>query len=105
MGPAARYPTANVEALRNLPWTVAEFEKLVEQWGYVQGVPEVPGGYMIGRHLDNAFRRVIFRKEEPRKTLLDYVRVMNEEIATKRREFGLETDIDKVMELYRTYDQ
>ena len=32
-GPAARYPTANVEALRNLPWTVAEFEKLVEQWG------------------------------------------------------------------------
>lgn len=91
MGPAARYPTANVEAMRNLPWTVEEFDKLFVQWGHVRGVPEVPGGYMIGRHLDNAFRKVVLQKEEPRKTLLDYVRVMNEEISVKRSEFGLET--------------
>ena len=26
------------------------------QWQWVRGVPEVPGGYMIGRYLDNAFQ-------------------------------------------------
>jgi ABC-type glycerol-3-phosphate transport system substrate-binding protein len=91
LGPAARYPTANVEAMSNLPWTVEELDKLFQQWSYVRGVPEVPGGYMVGRHLDNAFRKVVLHKAEPRKTLLDYARVVNEEITVKRREFGLET--------------
>lgn len=98
MGPAARYPTANVEALQYLPWTVDEYHRLDAQWQYVKGVPEVPGGYMIGRHLDNAFRKVVYQKEEARKTLLDYVRVMNEEIEVKRKEFGLETNVEKVRE-------
>lgn len=100
MGPAARYATANVEALRSLPWTVDELRKLNEQWQYVKGVPEVPGGYMTGRHLDNAFRKVVYQKKEPRKTLLDYVRVINEELELKRQEFGLETDVQKVLEQY-----
>ena len=101
MGPAARYATANVEALRSLPWTVEELRKLDEQWQYVKGVPEVPGGYMTGRHLDNAFRKVVYQKREARKTLLDYVRVMNEELEIKRQEFGLETDVQKVLEMYK----
>ncbi len=100
LGPAARYPTANVNAMASLPWTVSERDILLEQWQHVRGVPEVPGGYMIGRHLENAFRRVVLLKEEPRKTLLDYVRIMNEEIAVKRREFGLETTMEEVLELY-----
>ena len=77
--------------MSNLPWTVEELDKLFQQWSYVRGVPEVPGGYMVGRHLDNAFRKVVLHKAEPRKTLLDYARVVNEEITVKRREFGLET--------------
>lgn len=102
MGPAARYATANVEALRSLPWTVEELRKLNEQWQYVKGVPEVPGGYMTGRHLDNAFRKVVYQKKEPRKTLLDYVRVINEELELKRQEFGLETDVQRILEQYET---
>ena len=104
LGPSARYPTANVEALRQLPWSVEEYEKLYAQWEAVRGVPEVPGGYMIGRHLDNAFRkvvyqqqdsrttfgRVVYQQQDPRKTLLDYVRTINEEIKVKRAEFGLD---------------
>ncbi len=90
LGAAARYPTANVEALGQLPWTVQEYEKLYEQWQWVKGIPEVPGSYMTGRHLDNAFRLVIDDLSNPRETIYDYVQVINEEIAKKRREFGLD---------------
>ena len=58
----------------------------------MKGVPEVPGGYMVGRHLDNAFRRVVEKQAPVRETLLDYNRVMNEEIRAKRLELGLDTE-------------
>ncbi|MFP4186567.1 MAG: extracellular solute-binding protein [Acholeplasmataceae bacterium] len=90
LGAAARYPTANVESMRQLPWTVEEYEKLEEQWEWVRGIPEVPGSYMTGRHLDNAFRLVLEERANPRETIYDYVQVINEEIAKKRREFGLD---------------
>jgi len=90
LGAAARYPTANVEAMSRLPWTVEEYSKLEEQWNWVKGIPEVPGGYMTGRHLDNAFRLVINEYANPRETIYDYVQVINEEIDKKRREFGLD---------------
>jgi len=89
LGAAARYPTANKEALAQLPWTVSEYQKLEEQWNWVRGIPEVPGGYMTGRHLDNAFRLVLESNANPRETIYDYVQVINSEIAKKRREFGL----------------
>lgn len=91
LGAAARYPTANIEALSQLPWTVFEYEKLLEQLDWVRGIPEVPGGYMTGRHLDNAFRLVLEEQANPRETIYDYVQVINEEIRKKRREFGLDT--------------
>jgi ABC-type glycerol-3-phosphate transport system substrate-binding protein len=90
LGAAARYPTANVDALAQLPWTVKEYQKLYDQWQWVQGVPEVPGGYMTGRHLDNAFRLVINELSNPRETIYDYVQVINDEIEKKRREFDLD---------------
>jgi len=90
LGAAARYPTANVEALGQLPWTVEEYEKLYEQWQWIKGIPEVPGSYMTGRHLDNAFRLVIDESSNPRETIYDYVQVINDEINKKRREFGLD---------------
>lgn len=100
IGVAARQPTANIEAQSLLPWTPGEYSKLDEQRQYLRGVPEVPGGYMTGRHLDNAWRKVVYDQAEARKTLLDYVRVINEAIETKRSEFGLETDVDKVLKKY-----
>ena len=90
LGAAARYPTANVEAMSQLPWTVKEYQKLEEQWSWVRGIPEVPGGYMTGRHLDNAFRLVYNDNSNPKETIYDYVQIINDEIDKKRREFGLE---------------
>lgn len=89
LGEAARYPTANIEALAELPWPVDDYNNLSEQWQWVRGIPQIPGGYFTGRHLDNAFRRVVNANENPREALQDYVRYINDEIIIKRNEFGL----------------
>jgi ABC-type glycerol-3-phosphate transport system substrate-binding protein len=90
LGAAARYPSANIEAMSQLPWKVSEYEKLYEQWDQTRGIPEVPGGYMTGRHLDNAFRLVYEDASNARETIYDYVQTINAEIMKKRREFGLD---------------
>jgi|GEM_PF-2972147 len=56
---------------------------------------------MVGRHLDNAFRKVIYSHEPPRETLLEYNRKINKEISNKRREFGLETELEKLPAEYQ----
>ncbi len=89
MGPAARYQTANVNALKQLPWPIRDYTNLSEQMSWVKGIPEVPGGYFTPRHLDNAFRKVVISGEDVRETILDYVLVINEEITAKRNEFGM----------------
>lgn len=96
LGPAGRYATANVEALAGLPWSVEEYNKLIAQWKWTRGVPEVPGGYMIGRYLDNAFRQVVYNNKPARDTLVDYNRLINEEITRKRIEFELPTSLEEL---------
>ncbi|WP_373229825.1 extracellular solute-binding protein [Cohnella sp.] len=89
LGTSARYPTANIEALTLLPWPTRDLNKLKDQMQWVKGIPEVPGGYLTGRHIDNAFRKVVVQGEDPRETMEYYVRYMNEEITAKRKEFNL----------------
>lgn len=89
LGTSARYPTANMDALAKLPWQTKDFQKLQEQLKWVKGIPEVPGGYLSGRNLDNAFRAVVVQGEDPRETMEYYTRYINEEITTKRKEFKL----------------
>lgn len=90
MGAAARYPTANIEALKELPWPARDYLNLEEQWQWVQGVPEVPGGYFTGRHLDNALREVINNGTNTADALYDYVQEIDYEIKEKRNEFKLD---------------
>lgn len=96
MGAAARYATANVEALTQLPWNVHDRDLLLEQWAWVEGVPAVLGGYYVNRQFDWLFRAIVFRNEPLRESILEYNRKINEEIARKREEFNLETDYSKL---------
>lgn len=93
MGSSARYATANREAFEQLAWSGEQMEVLKQQWQYSFGIPEVAGGYYTGRHLTNATRKVINNNEDPRETLLDYTRTINEEVEKKREEFGLSTAV------------
>lgn len=93
MGAAARYPTANVKAFESLPWPTEDYEALKEQFQWMKGIPQVPGGYFSWRNINNAFYKVVIAedkmKKQPREALTDYVRFINEEINFKRIEFGL----------------
>ena len=91
-GASARWPTANLEAMEQLGWTAAASRALKTQWQYVEGIPEVPGGYYVGRTVSNAIKSTINMGENARKSILDAVVEINKEIISKRKEFGLEVD-------------
>jgi ABC-type glycerol-3-phosphate transport system substrate-binding protein len=90
MGAAARYPTANYAAFRRLSWGSEQMAGLDEQRKWTVGVPEVPGGYFISRHITNAVRKILNEGQDTRETLLDYTLTINDELIKKRKEFGLE---------------
>ena len=92
LGASARYATANTDALRQLAWSNAQLKVLQEQMSHTKGFPEIAGGYSTTRHITNAIRKVINDKDDPRETLLNYAKTINEEIKIKRREFNLPVD-------------
>lgn len=88
LGPSARYAAANLETLSNIPWSSAEYAVISEQMKSLVAVEEVPGGYFTPRHIDNAFRAVVYSGEDAFDTLLDYVRYIDDELQAKQAEFG-----------------
>ncbi len=92
LGSSGRYPTANVEALRQLSWKSSQIEILEQSLDETIGLPEVPGSYYTPRHVANGIRKVSNEKEDPRETLIDYTRKVNEELTRKRQEFNLPTE-------------
>ncbi|MDR2505457.1 MAG: extracellular solute-binding protein [Oscillospiraceae bacterium] len=91
LGSSARYPTANREALGQLAWSAAQLDVIQKQMEQAVGFREIAGGYYTNRHITNAVRKVTIQRLDPRETLQDYARTINEEIEKKRREFaGLE---------------
>ena len=87
MGSAARYPTANVEAMKTIAWDRSTQEALTEQWQYVKAIPEVPGGYFTSRYFDFAFRDVVLDGKDVRETMVSSAREINNEI---RKAAGIE---------------
>lgn len=89
LGSSARYATANIAAIEQLAWSEDQLAVIRDQMSVAVGFREVAGGYYTTRHLTNAVRKVTNEKTDPRETLLDYARTINEEIVKKRSEFGL----------------
>ena len=90
-GEAGRVPTANLEAFENLAWKASDMEALLEQYSFVQGIPQVPGGYYSWRNVNNAFYTVTTDTDtaSPREELMDKVVLINSELAYKWEEFEL----------------
>lgn len=90
LGSSARYATANKDVLKNLPWSTADSEKLLDQFEQTKGFPPVPGHYITTRQIDFTFKRVVSdAKYNPRVTLYLNAKEINIELTKKRREFGL----------------
>jgi len=96
IGAAARWATANVEAMQQLPWNTEDRQNLLEQWQWIEGVPPVIGQYYVARQFDWMFRAVVLDKQPLRETVLNYTREINLEITRKRKELGFETDYEKL---------
>lgn len=90
LGTSARYPAANKNAIDKMPWSAKDAKIIKEQWQYVKGIPEVPGGYLKDREINFAFRAVVIYGDDPREALIDHVYNINIEIEKKRKEFGLD---------------
>ncbi len=85
---SAKQPTANMDALRMLPWTSKDMENIMSQWVNVKGTPEVPGGYYTSRVVTFAFNKVYNDKEDPADVLQTYMESLNAELARKSAEFN-----------------
>ena len=88
MGPMGRYDTANVEALSQLNWSTAEYNKIIEQMNNLREVPIIPASYAVTRNVYNAFRAVVNNQKNPRYQLSSYNRDINEEIVRKLKDLG-----------------
>ena len=99
LGAAARYQTANMEALEKMPWSTKAYNNLKEQRQWLTNVPEVPGGYYLPRQLDFAWRKVYTEKLDAAEMLIEYVLGINQEIERKREEF--QDKLDAMPKVYR----
>lgn len=94
MGAAARYNTANLDALMQFAWAGKDRRSLESQTHNLRGIPQIPGGYYTERNLNFAKLAVINDDENPREALLEHSDDITEEITMKRQEFGLKTAAD-----------
>ncbi len=92
IGVEARWNTANLEALRALPWPKKDIASIMEQWRWFKEPPVVLGGYFTPRHILNAWNRVVLQGMNPRESLEEAVYDINRELATKQEEFGIKVD-------------
>ena len=90
LGTGARWNTANVEAFFSLPWDQRHAQIIKAQMDEAEEQLIVPGGYFTGRHIINAWNRVVVNNENARDSLEEAVKDINKELENKRKEFGLE---------------
>ena len=91
MGTAAKYNTANVEALKGQSWTAQEKKNLDQQYRSLKGTPMSPGNYIVARYTNFAFYNVVDDGEVASEAMLGYVDDINNELTRKRAEYGFLT--------------
>lgn len=92
LGKAGRYNTANINAIKNIPWSGKQYAVLEEQMKYTVCIPEVPGGYYTGRYLNNAFREIYSNSTtdgaDAREIMNEYDRIIDTELEYQKRALG-----------------
>ena len=89
IGPTARWNSANLNAFKSLDWKDNDIDVIMHQLSYTKEVPVVLGGYFTGRHITNAWNRVIMSKEPLRDSLEKAVLDIDKELEMKQEEYGI----------------
>lgn len=93
LGSSGRYMVANLDAFNQISWPVEVSSVLEESLSWLREIRQIPGSYLTGRNLENAFYAVINDISlDPLDTLAGYVESLDVEIIKKREEYGLETE-------------
>ncbi|WP_199621623.1 extracellular solute-binding protein [Paenibacillus alkalitolerans] len=90
LGVEARWNTANVDALKRLPWNQSDIDAIMEQWEWFQEREIVLGGYYTTRHIANMWNQIVLNGKIPREAIEEGVKEINKELRKKREEFGLD---------------
>lgn len=98
MGAAAKYTTANKQALFGQPWSAQERNNLADQFGHLMGTPMTPGNYIVGRYTNFAFLDAYDNGDVPSDAMLSYIDEINKEITRKRAEYDFYTT-DELLEM------
>lgn len=97
LGIAGRYYTANTEALKQMNWTADELEVILAQRDRTVSIRPMVGSYLLSRYITMSFNSVVVDDQEPRETLLDYIKEINDEMVSKRNELGIKVFRDEDM--------
>lgn len=93
LGSSGRYMVANLDSFDQTSWPVEVAAVLKESLGWLREVRQIPGSYLTGRNLENAFYSVINDISlDQLDTLAGQVESIDAEITKKREEYGLETE-------------
>lgn len=92
LGVEARWNTANMEALQNMPWPRRDIAAILQQFEWFKEMPIVLGGYFTPRHVMNAWNRVVLQGLNPREALEIAVKDIDRELRKKQEEFGIEVE-------------
>ena len=87
IGTAAKYATANIEALHSQSWSSDELRSIDQQFQSVEGTPMTPGNYIVGRNQEFAFLAVYNNGATPADAMQSYISDINKELSRKRDEY------------------
>lgn len=91
LGSSGRYMVANLESFKKIFWPVDVMNVLQDSLPWLREIKQIPGSYLTGRNLNNAFYQVLENAtDRPIDVITEYNETLNEEIAKKRSEFGMD---------------
>lgn len=94
VGSAARYNSANLNAINSTQWSGDIRKALNSQIERLTVMPQVPGGYITTRYYDFAFRDIVYSSKNIKESMEDAAESINAELSHKRTEYGLDKEGD-----------
>jgi ABC-type glycerol-3-phosphate transport system substrate-binding protein len=88
-GPEFRWNTANVNAMKTLPWTNEDLTALHEQARWAKNMPVVPGFYFLSREMDFAWNRTIYDRMPAQESLEMAQTDIQREMDRRQEDFGV----------------
>lgn len=99
-GVSFRWNTANLEAFVQLPWKQEDANVILEQWSWYREKENPPGGYFMGRELNNAWVASVINGTNYRSALETTVMDINRELLRKQQEFGFVNEQGEVQKSF-----